>query len=81
MAEKSRFRTGACHAAHWFHDEVKRMVAEGKTAAEISERLTALVHVLQDWRVQQVEMPNSKTPWDWDQADLEPYILRRKAEW
>jgi hypothetical protein len=53
------------------------MVAEGKTAQEISERLAALVYVLQDWREQQIEMPNSKTPWDWDQADLEPYILRR----
>jgi hypothetical protein len=81
MAEESRFRTGACHAAHGFHDEVKRMVAEGKTAAEISERLAALVYVLQDWMEQQIEMPNSKTPWDWDQADLEPFILRRKTEW
>jgi hypothetical protein len=49
MAEESEFRIGACHAAQWFHDEVKRMVAEGKTAPEISERLAALVYVLQDW--------------------------------
>jgi len=81
MAEETDFRVGACHAALWFHDEVKRMVAEGKTAPEMSERLAALVHVLLDWSGQQVEMPNGKTPWEWDQADLEPYILRRKTEW
>ena len=81
MAEEFRFRTGACHAAHWLHDEAKRMVDEEKTSAEISERLAALVHVLQDWREQEIEMPNSKAPWDWDQADLEPYISRRKSEW
>ena len=57
------------------------MVAEGKTTPEISERLAALVHVLLDWSEQKVEMPNGKTPWEWDQADLEPYILRRKTEW
>ena len=81
MAEETESRVGACHAALWFHDEVKRMVAEGNTAAEMSERLAALVHVLLDWSGQQVEMPNGKTPWEWDQADLEPYILRRKTEW
>jgi hypothetical protein len=47
------------------------MVAEGKTTLEISERLAALAHVLLDWSEQKIEMPNGKTPWEWDQADLE----------
>lgn len=53
------------------------MVAEGKAAPEISERLAALVHVLLDWSEQKVEMPNSKTPWDWDEAD--PPLLHSRA--
>jgi hypothetical protein len=57
------------------------MVAEGKTTPEIFERLAALAHVLLDWSEQKIEMPNGKTPWEWDQANLEPYILRRKTEW
>jgi hypothetical protein len=46
------------------------MVAEGKTTPEIFERLAALAHVLLDWSEQKIEMPNGKTPWEWDQANL-----------
>ena len=71
------FRKGACHAGHWLLQTSQSLASEGRTAAEISERLAELADVLSDWRSQTGEMPDGN-PWDWSFKDLASVIKRQR---
>lgn len=72
------FRKGGCHAAKWFLETSQRLVAEGRTAEEISGYLADLVEVLNCWRSQTDDLPDGN-PWDWSFKDLSSVIKELKT--
>ena len=73
----ANFRKGACHAGQWFRETSETLASEGRTAAEIAERLAELTDVLSEWRSQTCEMPDGN-PWDWSFKDLASVIRSQK---
>jgi hypothetical protein len=72
------FRKGACHGTAWFLQTTQTLVAEGRTAREISEHLQDLLGVVTEWRSGAGELPDGN-PWDWSYRDLASVIKARKG--
>jgi hypothetical protein len=73
------FRKGACHGARWLLETSRTLVAQGRSAEEISEYLAELCGVLCHWREHMGEMPDGN-PWDWSFKDLASVIKTRKDD-
>jgi hypothetical protein len=71
------FRKGACHASQWLLHTSQMLAREGRTAAEIVDRLADLGDVINGWRSQTNEVPDGN-PWDWSLKDLDSVIKDRK---
>ena len=73
------FRKGACHCAEWFLQTSNTLIAQGRSAGEISGYLAELAGVLADWRTQTGDLPDGN-PWDWSFKDLASVIKAREKE-